>query len=55
VERSSRVPGPVQQVTISVGATLARSDDTEATVLERADRYMYKSKSDGKNRVTTDP
>jgi PleD family two-component response regulator len=24
-------------------------------VLERADRYMYKSKSDGKNRVTTDP
>jgi diguanylate cyclase (GGDEF)-like protein/PAS domain S-box-containing protein len=55
VEQSSRVPGPVQQVTISVGATLARSDDTETTVLERADRFMYESKSAGKNRVTTDP
>jgi len=55
VEQSSRVPGPVQQVTISVGATLARSDDTETTVLERADRFMYESKSKGKNRVTTDP
>jgi diguanylate cyclase (GGDEF)-like protein/PAS domain S-box-containing protein len=54
VEQSSRVPGPVQQVTISVGATLARSDDTEATVLERADRFMYLSKNAGKNRVTTD-
>ena len=55
VEQSIRVPGPVQQVTISVGATLARSDDTEATVLERADRFMYASKSAGKNSVTTDP
>jgi diguanylate cyclase (GGDEF)-like protein len=55
VEQSSRVSGPVQQVTISLGATLARSDDTEAAVLERADRFMYTSKSAGKNRVTTDP
>ena len=54
VEQSSRVSCPVQQVTISVGATLARSDDTEATVLERADRYMYASKTAGKNCVTTD-
>ena len=36
VEQSSRAAGPVRQVTISVGATLARSDDTEATLLERA-------------------
>ena len=55
VEQSSRVSGPVQQVTISVGATLARSDDNEATVLERADRFMYQSKTAGKNCVTTDP
>ena len=55
VEQSSRIPSPVPQVTISVGATLARSDDTEATVLERADQYMYRSKTAGKNRVTTDP
>lgn len=55
VEQSSRFSGPVQQVTISVGVTLARSDDTEATVLERADRFLYTSKTAGKNRVTTDP
>jgi len=54
VEQSSRAVGPVQQVTISVGATLARSDDTEATLLERADRLMYESKNAGKNRVTAD-
>ena len=55
VEQSSSVLGPVQQVTISVGATLARSDDSEAMVLERADRFMYVSKAAGKNRVTVDP
>ena len=54
VEQSSRAAGPVRQVTISVGATLARSDDTEAALLERADRLMYESKSAGKNRVTAD-
>src|SRR5512137_669126 len=51
VEQSGRDAGPVLQVTISVGATLARSDDTEATLLERADRLMYQSKSAGRNRV----
>jgi diguanylate cyclase (GGDEF)-like protein/PAS domain S-box-containing protein len=54
VEQSSRVLGPVQHITISVGATLARSDDSEAMVLERADRFMYQSKAAGKNRVTAD-
>ena len=51
---SCRAAGPVRQVTISVGATLAHSDDTEETLLERADRLMYESKSAGKNRVTAD-
>jgi GGDEF domain-containing protein len=55
VEQSSRVLGPVKQVTISVGATRARSDDSEAMVLERADRFMYVSKAAGKNCVTVDP
>jgi len=54
VEQSSRAASPVRQVTISVGATLARSSDTEESVLERADRLMYESKSAGKNRVTAD-
>jgi len=54
VERSNRAAGPVKQVTISIGATLARGDDTEETLLERADRFMYESKNAGKNRVTAD-
>ena len=54
VERSSRAAGPVPQVTISVGATLSSSDDSEETLLARADRLMYESKSAGKNRVTAD-
>jgi diguanylate cyclase (GGDEF)-like protein/PAS domain S-box-containing protein len=54
VEQSSRAAGPVPQVTISVGATLARSDDSEEALLERADRLMYESKIAGKNRVTAD-
>jgi diguanylate cyclase (GGDEF)-like protein/PAS domain S-box-containing protein len=54
VEQSSRVSGPVQQVTVSIGATLARTDDSEEALLERADRLMYASKSAGKNRVTAD-
>jgi diguanylate cyclase (GGDEF)-like protein len=54
VEQSSRADGPVQQVTISVGATLARGDDSEETLLERADRLMYESKNAGKNCVTAD-
>jgi len=54
VEQSSRAAGPVRQVTISVGATLARSDDSEAALLERADLFMYESKNAGKNRVTAD-
>jgi diguanylate cyclase (GGDEF)-like protein len=54
VEQSSRAAGPVRQVTISAGATLARGDDTEETLLERADKLMYASKNAGKNRVSSD-
>ncbi len=40
------------RVTISVGATLARSDDTADTVIKRADALMYHSKAAGRNRVS---
>lgn len=40
-------------VTISLGATLGRTDDTIDSVLKRADELLYQSKSDGRNRVTT--
>jgi GGDEF domain-containing protein len=37
---------------VSVGATLARPDDTVMTVVKRADEAMYRSKTAGGNCVT---
>jgi diguanylate cyclase (GGDEF)-like protein/PAS domain S-box-containing protein len=39
-------------VTISVGATLGRDDDTIDSLLKRADTALYKSKSAGRNCLT---
>lgn len=39
-------------VTISIGATMARSDDTLQSLIGRADKLMYKSKQGGRNLVT---
>jgi diguanylate cyclase (GGDEF)-like protein len=39
-------------VTVSIGATLAAPADTVDTLVERADRAMYQSKTDGRNRTT---
>ena len=57
VEKSSlpMPEGPALHVTISVGGTLARKEDTEETLLERADRLMYRSKASGRNRISLDP
>lgn len=41
-------------VTVSVGATLAKEDDTAGSIIKRADGLMYKSKQGGRNRLTTD-
>lgn len=41
-------------VTISIGATLVRPGDTADTVLARADELLYRSKTSGADRVTTD-
>ena len=41
-------------VSVSVGVTVIRPEDTVESVVERADQYMYRSKSAGKNTVTTD-
>ena len=40
------------QVTVSMGATLGRADDALETLVKRADRLLYQSKADGRNRVT---
>jgi len=42
------------RVTISVGATIVRDSDTPDTLLQRADALMYRSKKDGRDRVTVD-
>jgi diguanylate cyclase (GGDEF)-like protein/PAS domain S-box-containing protein len=39
-------------VTISVGATLVKEDDTLESLIKRADTLMYRSKKAGKNRLT---
>lgn len=44
--------GTPVSVTVSVGATLARTGDTIETVTHRADLLMYKSKERGRNCVT---
>jgi len=40
------------KVTISLGATLARIEDTVESFIARADKAMYESKQAGRNRVT---
>lgn len=40
------------KVTISIGATMARPDDSVHSLLLRADKLMYRSKAAGKNRIT---
>jgi diguanylate cyclase (GGDEF)-like protein len=43
--------GPIK-VTVSVGATVPRPDDTAEGLIKRADELMYHSKSAGLNRVS---
>ncbi len=53
---SSRTPtpaGPVS-VTVSIGAALARAEDTPETLVARADALMYRAKAEGRNRVVTE-
>ncbi len=52
VERS-QVPGPHPvRVTISLGAAIARKGEGIDDLIKRADQYLYRSKSAGKNCVT---
>jgi diguanylate cyclase (GGDEF)-like protein/PAS domain S-box-containing protein len=55
VEASSLAArGHELRVTVSIGATLARNDDTIASLIGRADRLMYASKTAGGNRASVE-
>ena len=55
IENSSlRAHDESLSVTISVGATMAVPDDTVESIIKRADDLMYKSKQNGRNKVTID-
>ena len=41
-------------VTVSIGLTLCRPDDDIDSLIDRADKLMYESKTNGRNRVSTD-
>jgi diguanylate cyclase (GGDEF)-like protein/PAS domain S-box-containing protein len=42
------------RVTVSVGATMALPHESAEELVDRADRYMYASKKNGRNRITSD-
>lgn len=44
----------ILRVTVSIGASLARSEDTVETLVKRADQMMYRCKKAGRNRVAVD-
>ncbi len=48
------IDGAMLRVTVSMGATFIRADDTLQSVTDRADRLLYQSKTAGRNRVTID-
>lgn len=41
-----------KSVTISLGVSLVHDSDTESTLFERADKVLYRSKREGKNKVS---
>ncbi len=53
VETSAlRLPEHDLKITVSIGATLVKENDTVLSIIERSDNLMYQSKKNGKNRVT---
>ena len=53
--RNSQLSLPDERIvsaTISIGGTLVQDGDTIESLIDRADRLMYKSKTNGRNRLT---
>jgi len=51
-ESKVEINGKQLNVTVSIGAVMARVDDTVQSLVDRADAMMYESKKKGKNRVS---
>lgn len=49
---SAKVSNDKLRITVSIGATLLRPGESPEEAVARADRLMYRSKNEGKNRVT---
>ncbi|KRW81639.1 hypothetical protein AQ621_03115 [Marinobacter sp. P4B1] len=49
---ASQVFDEIGQVTLSIGVTESRNEDTPTSILDRVDQLLYDSKRGGKNRVT---
>ena len=45
-------PWPNRPVTVSIGAAVAAPDDSPETLVRRADEALYRSKQDGRDRLT---
>ncbi len=55
IERSMiKLEDKYLSVTVSIGATLYRSEDTDQSLLSRADQALYTSKRTGRNKLTVD-
>ena len=55
VERDYFVDGDNElKVTMSIGAAIITSEDTEASLFERADKALYQAKQNGRNQIVLD-
>lgn len=54
VEHSALPGDPPVRVTVSIGATIARDGDAVEDLIRRADGLLYRSKQEGRNRVTVE-